>query len=65
MTAVIMVIALGFAVPPMFTVGRVALLLMVIGVVADIGLLYNWWPFRRSNVQSSMFNVQSSMFNEH
>ena len=52
MTAVILVIALGFAVPPLFTVGKVLLALVVVAVMADIGLLYNWWPLRRSNSQS-------------
>ncbi|MBO7139909.1 MAG: DUF58 domain-containing protein [Prevotella sp.] len=48
MTAVILVIALGFALPPLFTVGKVLLALLVVAVVADVGLLYNWWPFRHS-----------------
>ncbi len=44
MTAVILLVASGFAVPPMFTVGRLLLLLLLLAVVADMGLLYNWWP---------------------
>ena len=51
MTVVILVIASGFAVPPMFTIGKVALLLLVVAVVFDIGLLYNWW--RRSQIVNS------------
>ena len=52
MTAVILVIALGFAVPLLFTVGRMLLALLVVAVVADIGLLYNWWPLRRSQIEN-------------
>ena len=52
MTVVILVVALGFAVPPLFTVGRVLLALLVLAVVADIGLLYNWWPLRRSQIEN-------------
>ena len=59
MAVVILVIALGFALPPLFTVGKVLLALVVVAVVADVGLLYNWWPLRRSNLQSSIFNFQS------
>ena len=59
MAVVILVIALGFALPPLFTVGKVLLALLVVAVVADIGLLYNWWPLGRSNLQSSIFNFQS------
>ena len=50
MTAVILIIALGFAVVPLFTVGKVLLVLLVMAVVVDIGLLYNWWPFWRSQI---------------
>ena len=57
MAVVILVIALGFALPPLFTVGKVLLALLVVAVVADIGLLYNWWPLGRSNLQSSIFNL--------
>jgi uncharacterized protein (DUF58 family) len=53
MTVVILMIASGFAVPPMFTVGKVTLLLLVLAVVADIGMLYNWWPLGRSQIVNS------------
>lgn len=52
MTVVILVFVLGFAVPPLFTVGKVLLALLVVAVVADIGLLYNWWPLRRSQIEN-------------
>ena len=29
---------------------KVLLALLVVAVVADVGLLYNWWPFRRSQI---------------
>lgn len=41
MTAVILVIALGFAVPPLFTIGRVLFWLLVIAVMADAALLWS------------------------
>ena len=60
MAVVILVFMLGFALPPLFAVGKVLLALLVLAVVADIGLLYNWWPFWRSNNgQWSMDNGQS------
>ena len=52
MAVVILVFVLGFAVPPLFTVGKVLLALLVVAVVADIGLLYNWWPLRRSQIEN-------------
>ena len=52
MTVVILVFVLGFAVPPLFTVGKVLLALLVVAVVTDIGLLYNWWPLRRSQIEN-------------
>lgn len=42
-TAVILVIALGFAEPPLFTIGRALFWLLVIAVVIDIILLYSPW----------------------
>ena len=63
MTVVILVIALGFEVPLLFTVGKVLLALLVVAVVTDIGLLYNWWPLRRSNPQTSNLNPQTSNLN--
>ena len=52
MTVVILVFVLGFAVPPLFTVGKVLQALLVVAVVTDIGLLYNWWPLRRSQIEN-------------
>ena len=52
MAVVILVFVLGFAVPPLFTVGKVLLALLVVAVVTDIGLLYNWWPLRRSQIEN-------------
>ena len=43
MIAVILVIALGYAVPPLFTIGRALFWLLVIAVVIDIVLLYFPW----------------------
>ena len=48
MTAVILVIALGFALPPLFTAGKVLLALTAAAVATDIGLLYGWRPTRHS-----------------
>lgn len=59
MTVVILIIASGFAVPPMFTVGRWLLVLLLLVLVADIGLLYNWWPMGRGNSQLSIPSSQS------
>ena len=42
-TVVILVIALGYAVPPLFTIGRALFWLLVIAVVIDIILLYFPW----------------------
>jgi len=39
--AVILTIALGYAVKPLFTVGRIMLLLLAVAVVADIALLWS------------------------
>lgn len=41
MTAVILVIALGYAVPPLFTIGRVLFWLLVVAVVVDVVLLWS------------------------
>ena len=41
MTAVILIIALGFAVPLMFTIGRVLFWLLVVAVMADVVLLWS------------------------
>ena len=41
MTAVILIIALGFAVPLMFTIGRVLFGLLVVAVMADVVLLWS------------------------
>ena len=62
MTAVILVIALGFALPPLFTVGKVLLALLVVAVVADVGLLYNWWPFRHSQSVNPIIVNQLGLF---
>lgn len=43
MTAVILVVALGFAVPPLFTIGRVLFWMLVVAVVIDFILLYFPW----------------------
>lgn len=40
LTAIILVIALGYAVPPLFTIGRILLLLLLVLVVADIVMLW-------------------------
>ena len=41
LSAVILVIALGYAVQPLFTIGRFLLLLLVIAVVTDVALLWS------------------------
>ena len=41
MSVVILVTALGYAVPPMFTIGRILLLLLLIAMLTDIILLYS------------------------
>ena len=41
MTAVILIIAIGFAVPLMFTIGRILLLLLLVLVAADIVMLWS------------------------
>ncbi len=41
MTAVILVIALGFAVPPLFTIGRMLFWLLVVAVIVDVVLLWS------------------------
>ena len=40
-TVIILVVALGFAVPPLYTIGRAFLLLLVIAVLIDIALLWS------------------------
>ena len=40
-TVIILVIALGYAVQPLFTIGRFLLLLLVIAVITDIALLWS------------------------
>ena len=43
LTAVILIIAIGFAVPLMFTIGRILVFLLFIAVLVDIVMLYIHW----------------------
>lgn len=43
LTAVILIIAIGFAVPLMFTIGRILVFLLFIAVLVDIVILYIHW----------------------
>ena len=55
-TAVILVIALGFAEPPLFTIGRALFWLLVIAVVIDIILLYGRKGIRAFRTLSPRFS---------
>lgn len=55
-TAVILIIALGYAVPPLFTIGRALFWLLVIAVVIDIVLLYGRKGIRAFRTLSPRFS---------
>ena len=40
LTVIVLLLGMGYAFPPLFVVGKVALALLALAVVADIGLLY-------------------------
>lgn len=40
LTVIVLLLGMGYAFPPLFVVGKVALVLLALAVVADIGLLY-------------------------
>lgn len=59
MIVVILVIALGYAVPPLFTIGRILFWLLLIAVVIDTLLLYIPWNIRSNHTApSSPLNSQ-------
>ena len=56
MAVVILVIALGYAVPPLFTIGRILLLLLLLLVVADIVMLWRQRGLRAWRTLSPRFS---------
>lgn len=48
LTVIVLLLGMGYAFPPLFVVGKVALALLALAVVADIGLLYYKRRYRRA-----------------
>ena len=64
LSAVILIIALGYAVPPLFSIGRILFWLLLIAVVIDILLLYIPWNIS-SNHTSQLSPLSSQLLHAY